>query len=67
MDYQFYYLAQSAGDAAEETAEETQEIISNITADKLFQGLLILLAAYLTLIILDKLINWLSERTAKEW
>jgi len=67
INEQFYYLAQSAGDAAEETAEETQEIISKITTDKLFQGLLILLAAYLTLKILDKLVNWLSEKTAKEW
>ena len=67
IDYQFYYLAQSAGDAAKETAKDTQEIISKITTDKLFQGLLILLAAYLTLKITDKLVNWLSERTAKEW
>ncbi len=63
----FYYLAQSAGDAAQETAAETQEIVSKITTDKLAQAIFILLAAYLTLKLLDKLIIWLSERIAKEW
>ena len=66
-NYQFYYLAQSAGDAAQETAEETQKIVSKITTDKLLQAAIILLVAYLTLRILDKLVIWLSERTAKEW
>ena len=63
----FYWLAQSAGEAAKKTAEETREIVSKITADKVVQGLLILLAAYLTLKILDRLVNLLSERIAKEW
>ena len=67
INYQFYLLAQSAGDAAKETAEETQEIISKITTAKLTQALFILLAAYLTLKILDKLVIWLSEKIAKEW
>ena len=62
-----YWLAQSAGDAAKETAESTKEIVSKITADKVIQALLILLAAYLTLKILDRLVNLLSERIAKEW
>ena len=67
IDYQFYYIAQSAGDAAKKTAEDTKQIVSKITTDKLFQGLLILLAAYIALKVLDRLVNWLSERTAKEW
>lgn len=67
IQQQFYWLAQSAGDAAQETAEETQEIVSQITKAKLTQALFILLAAYLTLKILDKLVTWLSERIAKEW
>ena len=67
IHHQLYYLAQSAGDAAEETAKQTKEIVSKITTDKLLQGLFILLAAYLTLKILDRAVNWLSERTAKEW
>ena len=63
----FYYLAQSAESAAEKTAQETREIVSKITTDKVVQGLLILLAAYLTLRVLDRLVIWLSERIAKEW
>lgn len=66
-NYQFYLLAQSAGDAAQETAAETKEIIAKITTYKIAQGLFILLAAYLTLKILDRLVLWLSERIAKEW
>ena len=67
INYQLYYLAQSAGEAAKETAEETKQIVSKITTDKLFQGFLILLAAYLTLKILDRMVNWLSEKAPKEW
>lgn len=62
-----YWLAQSAGEAAENTAERTREIVSKITTDKIIQGLLILLAAYLTLKLLDRIVNLLSERIAKEW
>ena len=64
---QFYWLAQSAGDTAQETAEETKEIISKITTAKLTQALFILLTAYLILRILDRMVIWLSERIAKEW
>ena len=67
ISYQFYWLAQSAGDAAQETAEETKEIVSKITTAKLTQALFILLTAYLTLRLLDKLVIWLSEKIAKEW
>ena len=70
FNYQFnyqYYLAQSAGDAAKETAEQTKRIVSNITTDKIIQGLIILLAAYIILRVVDRLVNWLSERIAKEW
>ena len=62
-----YWLAQSAGDAAQDTAEKTREIVSKITTDKVIQGFLILLAAYLTLKLLDRIVNLLSERIAKEW
>ena len=64
---QFYWLAQSAGDAARDTAEETKELVSKINKDKVIQALLILVAAYLILKILDRLVIWLSERIAKEW
>lgn len=59
----YLYLAQSAAD----TAEDTKELVSKITTDKLTQALFILLAAYVTLKLLDKLVLWLSERIAKEW
>ena len=67
ISYQFYWLAQSAGDTAQETGEETKELVSKITTAKLTQALLILFTAYLTLKILDKLVIWLSEKIAKEW
>ena len=67
IHYQFYLLAQSAGDAAQETAEETKEIVSKITTAKITQAIFILLAAYFTLKILDKLVIWVSEKIAKEW
>ena len=66
-NYQFYLLAQSAGDVVKETAEETKSIISKITTAKVAQAVFILLAAYLILKILDKVIIWLSERIAKAW
>ena len=66
FNYQFY-IAQSAGDAAKETAEQTREIVSKITTDKIVQGLLILLAAYIILRVVDRFVIWLSERIAKEW
>lgn len=66
-----YWLAQSAADsakdAAEDTAEQTKEIVSKITTGKIAQAIVVLLATYLILKLLDKLIIWLSERIAKEW
>ena len=52
-NYQFYWLAQSAGDAAKNTAEETKQIVSKITTGKVAQAVFILLTAYLILKILD--------------
>ncbi len=66
-NYQFYWLAQSAGDAANETAEQTKDIVSKITTGKLAQAFFILLATYLILKLLDWLVNWLSERIARGW
>ena len=63
----FYWLAQTAGDAARETAEQTKDLVSKITTGKLAQALFVLLATYLILKLLDKVVIWLSERIAKEW
>ncbi len=66
-NYQFYWLAQSAGDAAKETAEQTKSIVSKITTGKVAQAVFILIATYLILKLLDWLVNWLSERIARGW
>ena len=63
----FYWLAQSAGDTAKETAESTRDIVSKITTGKVAQALFILLATYLILRLLDTALNWFSERIAKAW
>jgi small-conductance mechanosensitive channel len=63
----FYWLAQSAGDAAKETAKQTRDIVSKITTGKVAQALFILLATYLILKLLDTVLIWLSEKIAKEW
>ena len=62
-----YYLAQSAGDAAKETAEQTKDIVSKITTGKIAQAFFVILATYLILKLLDWLVIWLSERIAKSW
>ena len=62
-----YFLAQSAGNVAQETAKDTREIISQITTEKLFQAIFILLSAYVILRVIDKIIIWISEKIAKEW
>lgn len=66
-NYQFYWLAQSAGDAAKETAEQTKSVVSKITTGKVAQAVFILIATYLILKLLDWLVNWLSERIARGW
>ncbi|HHP7231225.1 MAG TPA: mechanosensitive ion channel family protein [Xenococcaceae cyanobacterium] len=66
-NYQFYWLAQSAGEAAKETVAETREIVSKITTGKIAQAIFILVTAFVLLRLLDKVIIWLSERIAKEW
>lgn len=67
MNTQFYWLAQSAQETAEDAAQETKEIISKITTGKVAEAILILVVTYLILKILDKLVIWLSERIAKQW
>ena len=67
LRFDIWLLAQSAEDAASSTAEQTKDIVSKITTGKLAQAVFILLTAYITLRLLDKLLIWLSERIAKEW
>ncbi|MDB9525843.1 mechanosensitive ion channel family protein [Oscillatoria sp. CS-180] len=62
--------ADAAGEAASEvasdTANQTREILTEITRTKLIQALFIVIIAYLTIKAVDWLVNWLSERVAKE-
>ena len=67
LRFDIWLLAQSAEDAASSTADQTKDIVSKITTGKLAQAVFILLTAYITLRLLDKLLIWLSERIAKEW
>ena len=65
--FNFYIFAQSAGKAAQETAEETKELLTKITTFKVTQALMIILSCYVTLRIIDWSIIWVSERIAREW
>ncbi|MEM9925585.1 MAG: mechanosensitive ion channel family protein [Cyanobacteria bacterium P01_D01_bin.50] len=60
-------LAQSADDAAKETVEQTQQLITEITTWKISQGLIVLVISYITIQVIDKLVIWVSEQVAKEW
>ena len=66
-DLNYYWLAQSAQDAAQETVEKTKDIVSEITTGKVAQALFILLVTYVILKLSDRIFNWLSERIAKKW
>ena len=60
-------LAQSANEAAKETAEQTKQIITEITTWKLSQGLIVIAISYISIQVVDKLVIWMSEKVAKEW
>ena len=62
-----FILAQSANDAAKDTAEQTKQIITEITTWKISQGLIVLAISYILIKVVDKLVVWLSEQVAKEW
>ncbi|WP_009547286.1 mechanosensitive ion channel family protein [Crocosphaera subtropica] len=65
ISHQLYWLAQSSLSDIQENSDN--DIISEITINKVIQGLLIVVSAYSILKIVDKLIIWLSERIAKRW
>ena len=67
LSFNWYIFAQSAGDAAKETAEETKQLLTKITTWKVTQAVIIILICYATLIVVDWLIIWVSERIAREW
>ena len=67
MSLKLFILAQSTSDVAEQTIEKTQQVITQITRGKIAQALIALAFSYILIRIVDQLINWLSERVAKEW
>ncbi|MEO1763762.1 MAG: mechanosensitive ion channel family protein [Cyanobacteria bacterium J06629_18] len=60
-------FAQSGENAAKETAEQTKQIITEITTWKISQGLIVLAISYITIKVVDKLLIWVSEQVAKEY
>ena len=59
-------LAQSAGDAAKETANQTRELLTRITTGKIVQAIIIILLCVIALRIAEWLVTWGSERIARE-
>ncbi|MEO0456790.1 MAG: mechanosensitive ion channel family protein [Cyanobacteria bacterium P01_A01_bin.114] len=57
--------AEGAGQAASDTANQTKELLSKITAPKILQALLILTAAYIIIKTVDWVVIALSERVAR--
>ena len=62
-----FLLAQSAGEAANETAQQSRELISEITTWKIAQGLLVVVVSFVVIKVIDKFVTWISEKVAKEW
>lgn len=57
--------AQSAGQAASDTANQTKELLSKITAPKIFQALIILAIAYSIIKLVDWIVTTVSEKVAR--
>ena len=66
MYLNLFILLQSTGDTAEQTIEQTQQVITQITSAKIAQALIAITFAYILIKVVDKLINWFSEQVAKE-
>ena len=66
MYLNLFILLQSTGDTAEQTIEQTQQVITQITSAKIAQALIAIAFAYILIKVVDKLINWFSEQVAKE-
>lgn len=61
--FSLYIFAQSA----ESTVGKTRELLTKITTLKITQAVIILLGCYIVLGLINKLVDWVSERIAKEW
>ena len=51
----------------EEAADKAKDILTKITTVKILETIVIVLAAYLLVQLLNRLLFWLSEQVAKEW
>lgn len=58
--------AEKTGNAANDAASATRDILTKITGPKVVQAFLILGAAYVTIKTVDWLVIWLSEKVASE-
>lgn len=63
VKYFMYALAQPEGSAA----VSPKELLTKFTIWKIAQALIVLLACYVALKVIDKLVVWVSERIASEW
>ncbi|MGD2183030.1 mechanosensitive ion channel family protein [Lusitaniella coriacea] len=61
------FLAQVAQESSEGAAEKTKELLAEITTWKLTKAILVIVLAYLSVLLIEKLINWFSERVQREW
>ena len=62
-----FYLAQSVGDSAQETAEQAKDLLTEITLIKVVEAIVIVIVAFALTKLLDRFLFWISERIAKEW
>jgi len=57
---------ENAGKTANDAANQTKKILTEITGPKVLQALVILVVAYIIIKVVDWLVIWLSEKVAKE-
>lgn len=62
-----FYLAQSVGDSAQETAEQAKDLLTEITLMKIVEATIIVVVAFALTKLLDRVLFWVSEKIAKEW
>ncbi|MEC4986686.1 MAG: hypothetical protein SAK42_21510, partial [Oscillatoria sp. PMC 1076.18] len=60
-------FAQTTNKTANETAEQTREILADITTWKVTQALIIIGCAYIFIQLIDRLVDFISEKVHREW
>jgi small-conductance mechanosensitive channel len=62
VHFNFLLTLAQANSSESQNLSEASKIIDEITLNKVFQGLIIVLVAYVSLWVIDHFINWLSEK-----